>query len=97
MLRRQAAPGTVLWVGGMERGTSEDAIRAAFAEWGVEAVRLPDGGDAATKGFAFLTFPTPEKARAALGLPGCMECALLGVPGPVAQGEAGRGGGELVG
>ena len=62
--RRQAAPGTVLWVGGMERGTSEAAIRAAFAEWGVEAVRLPDGADAATKGFAFLTFPTPEKAQA---------------------------------
>ena len=62
--RRQAAPGTVLWVGGMERGTSEEAIRAAFAEWGVEAVRLPDGADAATKGFAFLTFPTPEKVQA---------------------------------
>ncbi|KAK9838330.1 hypothetical protein WJX81_004922 [Elliptochloris bilobata] len=59
------AVGNVLWVGGMGKGTSKEAIKRAFGEWGVEAVHLPDGADVATKGFAFLTFPTPEKATAA--------------------------------
>ena len=75
-------PGTVLWVGGMEKGTSEDAIRRAFTDWGVEAVRLPDGGDAVTKGFAFLTFATPGKVRGALGLPGHQAVSLPGAHNP---------------
>lgn len=55
------APGNVLWVGGMDKGTSEPELSRAFAAWGLVAVHLPDGAATATKGFAFLTFTTPEE------------------------------------
>ncbi len=64
--RRPHAPGSVLWVGGMDASTSEAELIAAFAAWGLDAVHFPEGAAAAGRGFAFLTFSAPEEVR---GLP----------------------------
>jgi len=60
-------PGARLFVGNLSHDTSEEALRAAFAQQGVvtEVHVVEDRYTGRCRGFAFVTMATPEQAKLA--------------------------------
>ena len=62
--------GKKLYVGGISYGTSEDALREAFAQAGVveSANIITDRMTGRSKGFGFVEYATDEEAQAGIEL-----------------------------
>ncbi|KAL4884265.1 hypothetical protein BJY04DRAFT_215694 [Aspergillus karnatakaensis] len=57
-----------LFIGGLAWATSDDSLRAAFAEFGevTDAIVMKDRDTGRSRGFGFVTFASEQEADAAL-------------------------------
>ncbi len=59
--------GTLLFIGNLSWGTSNDDLKQAFSEYNITDARvLTDRETGRSRGFGFLTFPTEEEATKAI-------------------------------
>ncbi|KAH6565225.1 hypothetical protein BASA50_006009 [Batrachochytrium salamandrivorans] len=68
MSRRDAAPGTKVFVGNLSWSTNSASLSDVFSQFGevVDAVVLEDRETGRSRGFGFVTFSTPEAAELAV-------------------------------
>jgi len=68
VLKNGVALSSKLFVGGLAWGTTDQGLRDAFASYGsiTEAKVIQDRDTGRSRGFGFVTYSSPEEARAAM-------------------------------